>query len=222
MIDALITIFMHLDQNLVSVVHEYGMWTYLILFIIIFMETGFVITPFLPGDSLLFVAGAAAASGILDVQWLLLVFILGAVIGDTVNYWIGNYLGIRVFLCRFPGLVKQEYIDRTYGFFEKYGGATIFVARFVPLVRTFAPFLAGVGSMKYPRFLFYNVLGGITWTVTILLAGYYFGTLSIVQENMSLLIFLVLLVTVGTIVLILAGIVSSFMTKKKEECAQKK
>jgi membrane-associated protein len=181
MIDALINIFMHLDQNLVSVVHEYGMWTYLILFVIIFMETGFVITPFLPGDSLLFVAGAAAASGILDVQWLLLVFILGAVIGDTVNYWIGNYLGIHVFLCRFPGLVKQEYIDRTYGFFEKYGGAAIFVARFVPVVRTFAPFLAGVGSMKYSRFLFYNILGGITWTISILLAGYYFGTLSIVQ-----------------------------------------
>jgi membrane-associated protein len=222
MIDALINIFMHLDQNLVSVVHEYGMWTYLILFVIIFMETGFVITPFLPGDSLLFVAGAAAASGILDVQWLLLVFILGAVIGDTVNYWIGNYLGIHVFLCRFPGLVKQEYIDRTYGFFEKYGGAAIFVARFVPVVRTFAPFLAGVGSMKYSRFLFYNILGGITWTISILLAGYYFGTLSIVQENMSFLIFLVLLVTVGTIVLILAGIISSYLSRKKEECAQKK
>ncbi len=222
MIDALINIFMHLDQNLVTVVHDYGIWTYLILFLIIFMETGFVITPFLPGDSLLFVAGAAAASGILEVQWLLFVFILGAVLGDTVNYWIGNYLGLHVFLCRFPGLIKQEYIDRTYGFFEKYGGATIFVARFVPIVRTFAPFLAGVGSMKYRRFLFYNILGGVCWTVGILLAGYYFGTLSIVKENMSFLIFLVLLVTVGTVILILAGIVTSYRTRKKGTCAEKK
>jgi membrane-associated protein len=222
MIDVLINIFLNLDQNLVSVVHDYGMWTYLILFAIIFMETGFVITPFLPGDSLLFVAGAAAAAGILDIQWLLVAFILGAVIGDTVNYWIGNYLGVQVFLCRFPGLVKKEYIDRTYGFFEKYGGATIFVARFVPIVRTFAPFLAGVGSMSYRRFLLYNVLGGITWTVVILLAGYYFGTLTVVKENMSLLILLVVLVTVGTVILILAGIVSSYRTRKAEACENKK
>ena len=222
MFDVLIHIFMNLDKNLVTAVHNYGIWTYLILFVIIFMETGFVITPFLPGDSLLFVAGAAAASGILDIQWLLIAFILGAVIGDTVNYWIGNYVGLRVFLCRFPGLVKQEYIDRTYGFFEKYGGATIFVARFVPVVRTFAPFLAGVGSMKYPRLLFFNILGGVTWTVGILLAGYYFGTRSFVRENMSLLIFLVLLVTAGTIVLILAGIISSFRAGKSEVCEEKK
>lgn len=222
MIDAFINIFMHLDQNLVTVVHDYGMWTYLILFIILFMETGFVITPFLPGDSLLFVAGAAAAGGILDIHWLLLVFILGAIIGDTVNYWIGNYLGLHVFLCRFPDLIKKEYIDRTYVFFEKYGGAAIFVARFVPVVRTFAPFLAGVGSMSYRRFLFYNILGGITWTVSILLAGYYFGTLSIVQENMSFLIFLVLLVTAGTIILVIAGILSSYRARKKEACEEKK
>ena len=222
MIDAFINIFMHLDQNLVSVVHDYGAWTYLILFIILFMETGFVITPFLPGDSLILVAGAAAAGGILDLQWLLLVFFLGAVIGDTVNYWIGNYLGLHIFLCRFPGLVKQEYIDRTYGFFEKYGGATIFVARFVPIVRTFAPFLAGVGSMRYRRFLSYNVLGGITWTSSILLAGYYLGTLSVVRENMNFLIFLVLLLTVGTILVILAGIISSYLKRRKEGCEGKK
>ena len=222
MIDPLISLLMHLDRNLVSVVHHYGLWTYLILFIILFMETGFVITPFLPGDSLLFVAGAAAASGILDIHLLLIVFILGAIIGDTVNYWIGNYLGLHVFLCRFPDLVKQEYIDRTYGFFEKYGGATIFVARFVPVVRTFAPFLAGVGSMSYRRFLFYNILGGITWTAGILLAGYYFGTLPVIRENMSLLIFLVLLVTVGTAFLILAGIISSYWSRRKEASGEKK
>jgi membrane-associated protein len=160
MIDSLISVFLHLDQNLSSVVNEYGMWTYIILFFIIFFETGFVILPFLPGDSLLFVCGAAAASGIMDLQWLFIAIILGAVLGDTVNYWIGNFLGIHVFLEQFPTLVKQEYIDRTYVFYERYGGSTIFIARFVPVVRTFAPFLAGIGSMNYKRFLFYNILGG--------------------------------------------------------------
>ena len=197
MIDSLITIFLHIDQNMVAVVQEYGIWTYFILFFIIFFETGFVIFPFLPGDSLLFVGGAAAASGMLDVKLLLIVIILGAVIGDTVNYWIGNYVGLHVFLERFPTLVKKEYIDRTYGFYEKYGGATIFVARFVPLVRTFAPFLAGVGSMHYRRFLFYNALGGICWTLCLVMAGYYFGTLTVVQENMSVLIIGVMLLTGG-------------------------
>src|SRR5271157_1529366 len=145
MIDSVISLILHLDQNMSLVVNEYGMWTYLILFLIIFLETGLVIMPFLPGDTLLFVSGAAAASGILNLEWLLIAIVAGAVLGDTVNYWIGNYIGIHVFLERFPNLVRKEYIDRTYGFFEKYGGTTIFVARFVPVVRTFAPFLAGVG-----------------------------------------------------------------------------
>ena len=215
MIDSLISIFLHLDQNLSSVVSEYGMWTYVILFFIIFFETGFVIMPFLPGDSLLFVCGAAAAGGIMDLQWLFIAIILGAVLGDTVNYWIGNYLGIHVFLERFPTLVKQEYIDRTYEFYEKYGGATIFVARFVPVVRTFAPFLAGIGSMNYQRFLVYNVLGGVAWTLVVVLGGYYFGTFTIVKENMSLLIFLVILVTAGTVFLIIAGLVSAQLEKRK-------
>jgi membrane-associated protein len=215
MIDFLISIFLHLDQNLSSVVNEYGMWTYFILFFIIFFETGFVIMPFLPGDSLLFVCGAAAASGIMDLQWLFIAIILGAVLGDTVNYWIGNFLGIHVFLERFPTLVKQEYIDRTYVFYEKYGGATIFVARFVPVVRTFAPFLAGIGSMNYQRFLAYNVLGGLTWTLVVVLGGYYFGTLSVVKENMSFLIFLVILVTAGTAFLVIAGLVSAHLEKRK-------
>lgn len=221
MIDAFISMFLHLDSNLVTVVHDYGMWTYLILFAILFMETGFVITPFLPGDSLLFVGGAAAASGILDIQWLIVACILGAVIGDTVNYWIGNYVGLKVFLCRFPGLVKQEYIDRTYSFFEKYGGATIVVARFVPVVRTFAPFLAGVGSMQYRRFLAFNVLGAITWVVAVVLAGYFFGSLSIVKENMSFLILLVILVTIGTLLFVLYGIITAYREKRREECAKK-
>jgi membrane-associated protein len=215
MINSLITIFLNLDQNLSSVVTQYGLWTYFIIFFIIFFETGFVIFPFLPGDSLLFVCGAAAAGGIMDLEWLLPAIIAGAVLGDTANYWIGNYLGIHVFLERFPSLVKKEYIDRTYGFYEKYGGAAIFVARFVPIVRTFAPFLAGIGSMNYRRFLLYNVLGGCAWTLVVVLGGYYFGTLPIVRENMSILIFLVILVTVGTILLVVAGLVSAHWEKRK-------
>ena len=221
MINSLITIFLNLDQNLSSVVNQYGLWTYFIIFFIIFFETGFVILPFLPGDSLLFVCGAAAASGIMDLQWLLPAIIAGAVLGDTVNYWIGNYLGIHVFLERFPSLVKKEYIDRTYEFYEKYGGAAIFVARFVPIVRTFAPFLAGIGSMNYRRFLLYNVLGGCAWTFVVVLGGYFFGTLPIVKENMSILIFLVILVTAGTALLVAAGLVSAHFEKRKVDHTRK-
>jgi len=220
MIDSVIPILLHLDQNMTAVVHQYGMWTYLILFCIIFFETGFVIMPFLPGDSILFVAGAAAASGILDLQWLLIAIVLGAVLGDTVNYWIGNYIGLHVFLERFPNLVKKEYVDRTYGFYEKYGGTTIFVARFFPIIRTFAPFLAGVGSMQYRRFLFYNVLGGTAWTFFVVLAGYYLGAFSIVKENMSLLIIAVLVVTAATVIVIAAGILSAYL--RKEPAVQEK
>jgi len=215
MMNSLITIFLNLDQNLSSVVSQYGLWTYFIIFFIIFFETGFVILPFLPGDSLLFVCGAAAASGIMELQWLIPAIIAGAILGDTLNYWIGNYLGIHVFLERFPSLVKKEYIDRTYGFYEKYGGATIFIARFVPVVRTFAPFLAGIGSMDYRRFIFYNVLGGCAWTFVVVLGGYYFGTLPVIKENMSLLILLVILVTLGTVLLIVAGIVRAHLQKRR-------
>ncbi len=215
MINSLITIFLNLDQNLSSVVSQYGLWTYFIIFFIIFFETGFVILPFLPGDSLLFVCGAAAASGIMELQWLIPAIIAGAILGDTVNYWIGNYLGIHVFLERFPSLVKKEYIDRTYGFYEKYGGAAIFIARFVPVVRTFAPFLAGIGSMDYRRFILYNVLGGCAWTFIVVLGGYYFGTLPVIKENMSLLILLVILVTLGTVLLVAAGVVRAHLEKRE-------
>ena len=221
MFGSLINIFLHLDLNMISVVHEYGIWTYFIFFCIIFFETGFVIMPFLPGDSLLFVAGAAAASGFMDLQWLFVAIILGAVFGDTINYWIGNYLGLHVFLERFPTLVKKEYIDRTYTFYEKYGGATIFVARFVPIVRTFAPFLAGVGTMSYPRFLFYNVLGGVTWAVVVITAGYYFGSFKVVKENMSLMIIAVIALSAITILFILYGIISGYLERRKAVSARK-
>jgi membrane-associated protein len=217
MIETILGLIFHLDQHLSAVVHSYGMWTYLILFCIIFFETGFVITPFLPGDSLLFVSGAAAASGVMNLEILIVAVILGAVTGDTVNYWMGNYLGLHVFQKRFPNFIKKEYIEKTNGFYDKYGGATIFVARFVPLVRTFAPFLAGVGAMKYRRFLFYNILGAVSWTLVIVLSGYYLGTFTIVKANMSLLILLVLVMTAGTILLIIAGLIQAFRQKKKPD-----
>jgi len=216
MLESILGIILHLDQNLAGVVHTYGLWTYLILFIIIFCETGFVVTPFLPGDSLLFVSGALAASGVLNLELLIAVYILGAVIGDTVNYWLGNYIGLKVFVEKFPGLVKKEYIERTHCFYDRWGGATIFVARFVPFVRTFAPFLAGVGSMQYRRFLFYNVLGAVAWTLLIVLGGYYLGTLSVVRENMSLMLLGVFILTAGAILLIIAGLISSCRRKKPD------
>ncbi len=221
MLDSLLTIFLHLDQNMVSVVQEYGTWTYFILFCIIFLETGLVIMPFLPGDSLLFVGGAAAASGIMDLRWLFIAIILGAVLGDTLNYWLGNYIGVHVFLERFPYLVKKEYIDRTYVFYEKYGGATIFIARFVPVVRTFAPFLAGVGSMQYSRFLFYNVLGAVVWAISVVLAGYYFGSFTIVKENMSLMIIGVIALSAVTILVIGYNIISGYLAKRKDAGKEK-
>lgn len=210
MLAEFINIVIHIDENLRPIIQEYGIWTYCILFIIIFLETGLVITPFLPGDTLLFVAGACAAGGLLELHWLLLAFILGAVFGDTLNYWIGNFIGLRVLQCRFPNILKKEYIDRTYGFYEKYGGLTIFVARFVPVVRTFAPFLAGVGSMHYRKFLSYNVLGGVVWSVSIVIAGYLLGTLPIVQENLNLLIYVVIAATVGTVIVILYSIITGY------------
>jgi membrane-associated protein len=217
MIESLIPLFLNLDQNLMSVVDQFGLWTYIILFLIIFLETGFVIFPFLPGDSLLFVCGAAAASGIMDLWLVIIAIIVGAVLGDTVNYWIGNFLGLHVFLERFPTLVKKEHIDRTYVFYEKYGGLTIFVARFVPVVRTFAPFLAGIGSMNYKRFLFYNILGAVSWTLLIVLGGYFFGTFTIVKENMNVLIFLVFGVTGIAVFLLLFGIVTTHIKKEKNQ-----
>jgi len=220
MLDAVISLFLNLDQNLPVVVNEYGIWTYVILFAIIFLETGLVITPFLPGDSLLFVGGAAAASGILDLQLLIVTIIIGAVLGDTLNYWIGNRIGLHLFCERFPNLIKKEYIDRTYGFYEKYGGATIFVARFVPMVRTFAPCLAGIGTMRYHRFLFYNVLGAVAWTLSIVLGGYYLGTFTVVKENMSLLMMGVIALSVITILFIIASVISAYLKKPENKCRE--
>jgi membrane-associated protein len=192
----IIDLFLHLDQHLASVVSQYGTLTYALLFFVIFMETGFVVTPFLPGDSLLFAAGALAAiSGSkLHVGILYVVLAGAAILGDTINYWIGHAIGPRVFRenVRF---LKREYLDRTHAFYEKHGGKTIILARFVPIIRTFAPFVAGVGEMTYSHFISYNVIGGLVWSALFLFAGYFFGNISFVKHNFSLVIIAIIAIS---------------------------
>ena len=183
-----VDLFLHLDEHLRGFTAEHGAWTYLILFLIIFCETGLVVTPFLPGDSLLFAAGALASLGSLSLTWLLVLLFIAAVIGDTVNYWVGHFLGRRLLNAKRFRLIKAEHLAYTHEFFEKYGGKTIILARFVPIVRTLAPFVAGLGSMTYGRFMSYNVIGGLAWVVICTVAGYLFGNLKFVQDNFSLVV----------------------------------
>jgi membrane-associated protein len=192
-----IDLFLHLDKHLAEITQTYGVWTYALLFLIIFLETGVVITPFLPGDSLLFAAGALAAndnSG-LNVVLLFILLTVAAIIGDTVNYWIGHAIGPRAFQGDIPFL-KKEYLDRTHQFYEKYGGKTIVLARFIPIIRTFAPFVAGIGSMSYGKFITYNVFGGILWTTIFIFLGYFFGNLPFVEENFSLVIIAIIIISI--------------------------
>jgi len=189
----LLDIFLHVDDQLAAIIAQYGAWTYALLFLVIFMETGFVVTPFLPGDSLLFAAGTFAALGAMNVWALLGLLMIAAVGGDTVNYWIGHYLGERAYSSKW---VKKEYVERTHAFFEKHGGKTIFLARFVPIVRTFAPFVAGAGRMSYRYFFSYNVLGGIVWVALFTLAGYFFGAIPFVKDNFELVIIAIILISV--------------------------
>ncbi len=191
-----IDLFLHLDVHLNTVIRDYGMWTYLILFLIIFCETGLVVTPVLPGDSLLFAAGAFAASGSLDVTWLFLLLTVAAVLGDAVNYAVGHFMGPKVFSQANSRIFKKEYIERTHQFYEKYGGKTIIIARFVPIVRTFAPFVAGVGSMTYAKFASYNVIGGVLWVAVCIGAGYAFGNIPIVKNNFTLVILGIIFVSI--------------------------
>ena len=195
----LIDLFLHLDQHLGQLISQYGIWTHLILFLIVFCETGLVITPFLPGDSLLFAAGTFAALGALDLWLVMLLLIVAAIVGDTVNYWIGAYIGPRAFKgdIRF---LRKEYLDRTHAFYEKHGGKTIIMARFVPIIRTFAPFVAGVGAMSYPKFITYNVVGAVLWVGLFVLGGYFFGNMPVVRENFTLVILAIIAISVLPIV----------------------
>ncbi len=186
----------HLDKHLDVIIRSYGVWTHLLLFLIIFCETGLVVTPILPGDSLLFAAGTFAALGSLKLEWIILLLSIAAVAGDTVNYWIGHLVGPKVFAQETSRFFKKEYLDRTHQFYEKYGGKTIIIARFVPIIRTFAPFVAGVGSMTYPRFIAYNVIGGVGWIMILVLAGYFFGNVPVVKGNFSLVILAIIIISI--------------------------
>jgi membrane-associated protein len=190
----LIDLVLHLDEYLNVIITNYGVWTYGILFLIIFMETGFVVTPFLPGDSLLFAAGSFAALGSLNPVYLFVLLSIAAVLGDTINYSIGAYIGPRAFSGEIKYL-KREHLDRTHEFYEKHGGKTIILARFIPIIRTFAPFVAGVGSMIYSRFIIFNVIGGITWVALFTFGGYYFGNLPVVRNNFELVIFAIIFIS---------------------------
>jgi membrane-associated protein len=194
-----IDFFLHLDQHLSQVISQYGTWTHFILFLIVFCETGLVITPFLPGDSLLFAAGTFAALGSLDLGLMIVLLIVAAIVGDTVNYWIGSYIGPRAFSGNVRFL-KREYLERTHAFYEKHGGKTIILARFIPIIRTFAPFVAGVGAMSYPKFLTYNVVGAVLWVGLFVLGGYFFGNIPTVRENFTLVILAIIAISVLPIV----------------------
>lgn len=188
--------FLHIDEHLNAVIKEYGTWTYLILFGIIFLETGLVVTPFLPGDSLLFAAGTFAASGALELWVLVLLLSAAAIIGDSVNYFIGSRVGPRVFRRDDVRFLNRKHLDRTHAFYERHGGKTIIIARFIPIIRTFAPFVAGIGSMTYPRFLAYNVIGGVLWVTIFCVGGYLFGNLEVVKDNFSFIIIAIVLISV--------------------------
>ena len=186
---------LHLDAHLSALIQQYGLWTYVILFVVIFCETGLVITPFLPGDSLIFAAGTFAARGDLNVVGLFLALAAAAVIGDSVNYWIGKIIGPKVFQKENSRVFKKAYLERTHNFYEKYGAETIIIARFVPIVRTFAPFVAGIGRMSYGKFLSYNVVGGVGWVALFTFGGYFFGNIPFVRRNFSLVIIAIIVIS---------------------------
>lgn len=198
--------FLHLDDVLGNIIKQYGTTTYVILFLIIFVETGLVIWPFLPGDSLLFAAGSFAAIGSLNIWWVIILLFIAAVLGDTLNYYIGKNMGLKVLKWKFRGkpIVKQEYIDKTHEFYEKHGPKTIILARFVPIVRTFAPFVAGIGEMSYSKFISYNIIGGAIWVVSLSLLGFFFGQIPIIKNNFETVILGIILISVLPMVIELA------------------
>src|SRR5512139_1560246 len=189
-------IFIHLDRHLTIVIQNYGVWTYLILFLIIFCETGLVVTPILPGDSLLFAAGALASTSALDVGILFFILSFAAIAGNKTNYWIGHLIGPKIFHKQNVRLLNREYLDRTHRFYEKHGGKTIVIARFIPIIRTFAPFVAGIGAMTHWKFSIYNIAAGIAWVAIFVFAGFYFGNIPVVKRNFTLVIFAIIFISV--------------------------
>ncbi|HEX6070035.1 MAG TPA: DedA family protein [Longimicrobiaceae bacterium] len=194
-VQTLVEFILHIDRHLTEIVRDYGGWTYAILFLIIFAETGLVVTPFLPGDSLLFAAGALTAQGAMDIVPLYLLLLVAAISGDQLNYWIGSKVGVHAFDGRFRFL-KQQHLERTQHFFRRYGGKTIVIARFIPIVRTYAPFVAGAGGMEYSRFIIFNVGGAFLWITIFLLGGFFFGNIPVVQENFGLVVIGIIVVSV--------------------------
>ena len=196
-----IDFFVHLDRYLSAMIQSFGSWSYFIIFLVIFCETGLVVTPILPGDSLLFGLGTFAAIGALDIKWLLILLSIAAVTGNIVNYAIGYFVGPKIFHRENVRFLNRTYLDRTHRFYEKHGGKTIVIARFIPIIRTFAPFVAGIGKMTYSRFFFYNVIGSVSWIAVFILGGYYFGNLPIVKNNFTLVIFAIIIISVLPVVI---------------------
>ena len=199
LISKAVDIFLHLDRNLAVVISQYGSLTYGLLFLIIFMETGFVVTPFLPGDSLLFAAGALSATTSLNIYFVFFLLLGAAVLGDTVNYWAGHFVGPKVYQ-KDTKLFKKEHLDRAHHFYEKYGGQAIILARFIPIVRTFAPFVAGIAKMSYPHFFAYNVVGGALWVSLFVWGGYFFGNLAFVKTNFHYVVLAIIALSVSPII----------------------
>jgi membrane-associated protein len=210
----LIDFILHIDVHLAQLATAYGPWLFLILFLIIFCETGLVVTPFLPGDSMLFVTGAIAATGAFNIHLMVATLILAAVLGDSLNYQIGRMIGLKVFDRPDSRIFKRKHLDRTHAFYERHGGKTIIIARFAPIVRTFAPFVAGVGAMRYTRFLPYNIIGGVAWVGAFSYAGYFFGNLPMVKKNLSLLI-------LAIVVISLIPAVMGFIRQRRETAANR-
>ncbi|MDO9012823.1 MAG: DedA family protein [Gallionella sp.] len=195
LLTAFIDLVLHLDTHLMTLVQNYGVWVYAILFLIIFAETGLVFMPFLPGDSLLFVAGALCGLGAMQLEWLAPLLIVAAFTGDNTNYWVGRLIGLRLLERASGRFIKREHIDKTREFYEKHGGKTIIFARFMPIIRTFAPFVAGIGLMRYRLFVLYSALGSIAWIGSLTLAGYFFGNIPVVKNNLTLIILVVILIS---------------------------
>lgn len=196
LISSFFDIVLHLDKHLQMLVQNYGVWVYLILFAIVFCETGLVVTPFLPGDSLLFVAGALAAAGGMNVHLLVVLLIVAAILGDAVNYSVGRYLGPKVFHNDNSRFLNRQYLEKAHAFYERHGGKTIIIARFIPIIRTYAPFVAGIGNMPYPRFALFNVVGAVIWVTSLAYAGYFFGNIPWVKSNLSVVIITIIILSI--------------------------